>query len=37
MKRLLHAYFRHRYAALFYALILTIGAGPLMAALDRTC
>lgn len=34
MKRLLHAYFRHRYAALFYALILTIGAGPLMAALD---
>ncbi|MCC6766691.1 MAG: two pore domain potassium channel family protein [Deltaproteobacteria bacterium] len=37
MKRLLHAYFRHRYAALFYALILTIGAGPLLAslALDR--
>ena len=34
MKRLLHAYFRHRYAALFYALILTIGAGPLLAALD---
>lgn len=34
MARLLHAYFRHRYAALFYALILTIGAGPLLAALD---
>lgn len=34
MTGLLHAYFRHRYAALFYALILTIGAGPLLAALD---
>ncbi|MCC6847550.1 MAG: two pore domain potassium channel family protein [Deltaproteobacteria bacterium] len=34
MARFLHTYFRHRYAALFYALILTIGAGPLLAALD---
>lgn len=34
MERLLHSYFRHRYAALFYALILTIGMGPLLAALD---
>lgn len=34
MGRLMHAYFRHRYAALFYVLILTIGAGPLLVALD---
>jgi hypothetical protein len=31
---LLRLYFRKRYAALFYALILTLGAGPLLAALD---
>ncbi len=29
---LLHAYFRHRYAALFYTLIAVLGAGPLVAA-----
>ena len=27
-------YFRHRFAVLFYTLILTLGAGPLVAALD---
>lgn len=34
MQRLLHGYLRHRYAALFYALILAIGGGPLLAAFD---
>lgn len=32
--RLVHAYRRHRYALLFYSLLLTLGAGPLVAALD---
>lgn len=32
--RIIHAYVRHRYALLFYSLILTLGAGPLLAALD---
>ncbi len=30
---LLHAYYRHRYAALFYTLIVVLGAGPLVASL----
>ena len=35
MKRghLLRAYFRHRYAALFYTMVAVLGAGPLLAAL----
>jgi FtsH-binding integral membrane protein len=32
-RRLLRAYFRHRYAALFYTLIVGLGAAPLVAAL----
>ena len=34
LRRLVHAYRRHRYALLFYSLLLTLGAGPLVAALD---
>ena len=34
VRRLVHAYRRHRYALLFYSLLLTLGAGPLVAALD---
>ena len=30
---LLHTYFRHRFAALFYTMILVLGAGPVVAAL----
>lgn len=32
-RSLLHTYFRHRFAALFYTMILVLGAGPLVAAL----
>ena len=31
--RLLGAYFRHRYAALFYTMVAVLGAGPLLTAL----
>ena len=34
LRRLVHAYRRHRYAVLFYSLLLTLGAGQLVAALD---
>lgn len=32
--RIIGTYRRHRFAVLFYSLILTLGAGPLLAALD---
>ncbi len=35
LARFARAYFAHRYALLFYSLLLTLGAGPLVAALDH--
>lgn len=32
-RRLLHAYFRHRYAALFYTMVVVLGVGPLLTTL----
>lgn len=32
--QLTHAYLAHRYAILFYSLLLTLAVGPLLAALD---
>ncbi len=34
LDRLIKAYLAHRYALLFYSLLLTLGAGPFLAALD---
>ena len=33
--RFMQAYLAHRYALLFYSLLLTLGAGPIITALDR--